>query len=372
MENLEVVTQARNAQHAVETGLIKTLPVMQIDPHTGEILKIYKSSHEATKETNIKSIDAISAMCHKKSKGTLAGYCWRYESDPDYTEQVVLFKEGITVDKICLDEPFYKKKSTVSVMKVDPETDEIIKVYNTVTEAAIDNGLKRHAPISIACTKLSSLSAGFHWRYIDNPLYTEKLVSYRICHPTEKPPTYRVSSYTPRNVTDPVLKIDPVSGCIIALYDNVKEAALENGVEQPTQISAVCRKTKNSTKGFIWRYADDDEYTEMVAAFREGRVIEKDPNQVLPETRRMNRPVLKIDPETSEIIEVYDSISKAARGNNLKRGDAIKDACTGKGLSSAGFRWKYADDPIYEAKLARFKRKQSKEGGPSKKKRKID
>lgn len=266
MENLEVVTATQNNRHAVETGLVKTRPVIQIDPCTGIVLKIYPNSREASKANGLEMVDGISAMCRKKAKGTLAGYCWRYESDTDYVDQVTALKKGIVLDKTVTVKPFYTKKTTKSVLKIDPKTDDIIKVYDMITEAAREH-LRTNGAIATACRDNLTLSAGYHWRYASDPLYQSKLTAYREEHPVEIPDTRR-SSYTPRNTTSPVLKIDTESDRILGLYDNIKVAATGNDIKNPTAITKVCKKSRNLAGGFKWRYADDPEYESKLASFK--------------------------------------------------------------------------------------------------------
>lgn len=53
LENLEVVTPWGNIQHAIENGLIKTTPVLQICPTTFKVIGEYKSIHEAERKTGV-------------------------------------------------------------------------------------------------------------------------------------------------------------------------------------------------------------------------------------------------------------------------------------------------------------------------------
>lgn len=84
-------------------------------------------------------------------------------------------------------------------------------------------------------------------------------------------------------------------------------------------MSKIC-KNAGITKGFRWRYTNNS-------------YVKKDFSA---------RSVCKIDLKTNEIIDIYPSISEAARSVG---GDAsyISRVCKGEYKSSKGFGWKYMD-----------------------------
>ena len=52
-----------------------------------------------------------------------------------------------------------------------------------------------------------------------------------------------------------------------------------------------------------------------------------------------SRSVAKIDPKTNEILQVYSSVSKAEKENNIPR--HIGAVCKGKRKTAGGFKWEY-------------------------------
>ena len=76
-------------------------------------------------------------------------------------------------------------------------------------------------------------------------------------------------------------------------------------------------------RGKIWRR----EYTETVEPVLTGKNGAK--------------PVVQIDPETKEVLNVYDSASAAARALGLTRPTGISKCCTGKAKMSAGYEWRF-------------------------------
>ncbi len=83
-DNLEWVTASENAQHAVDTGLIKhdslTRGVYQLDLNTGEIINTFSSITEASKAVGLYSASYISSVC-KGRKGSSGGYGWKYVNE---------------------------------------------------------------------------------------------------------------------------------------------------------------------------------------------------------------------------------------------------------------------------------------------------
>lgn len=62
------------------------------------------------------------------------------------------------------------------------------------------------------------------------------------------------------------------------------------------------------------------------------------------------RIVAKIDPETNLLLNVYESITDAARKLNLRSGDSkIVTVCKGKRKTTGGYKWRYIDDFMKEA-----------------------
>lgn len=90
VENLEWVTPSENMKHAFKTGLSKSNSIYQrksvamLDKFTGEILRVFESSHEAERQNGINQ-GSISKACHGKLK-TTGGYKWKYISKEEYEE----------------------------------------------------------------------------------------------------------------------------------------------------------------------------------------------------------------------------------------------------------------------------------------------
>lgn len=69
--NLEWITHKNNSKHAVEIGLIKTKKVLCVETN-----KIYKSIHEAARDTN--TFDGHIIKVCKGERKTTGGFRWKY------------------------------------------------------------------------------------------------------------------------------------------------------------------------------------------------------------------------------------------------------------------------------------------------------
>ena len=61
----------------------------------------------------------------------------------------------------------------------------------------------------------------------------------------------------------------------------------------------------------------------------------------LKQKKQSKRPVAKLDKETGEVLETFESIADAARSLGLKKGNHITEACQGKLKVVCGFCWTY-------------------------------
>lgn len=68
------------------------------------------------------------------------GYFWRDKTDDDV-------KNGFLINIEAVRSEYFKRLSTIrnykKIYKLDPNTKQIIKIYNTLTEAELDNGIPR-------------------------------------------------------------------------------------------------------------------------------------------------------------------------------------------------------------------------------------
>lgn len=115
----------------------------------------------------------------------------------------------------------------------------------------------------------------------------------------------------------PVLKIDINTNKIIETFDSVSAAAKAIGVNRATFREGL-QKHNNIYKGYKWFI-----------------------NTITETTRNFSsKSVIKLDPDTKEPLEYFESASAAARAVNLAGATLICRACK-NGTKSRGFYWKY-------------------------------
>ena len=125
----------------------------------------------------------------------------------------------------------------------------------------------------------------------------------------------------------PVNQYD-LHGNLIGTYKSISEASENTGVSARV-ICHICKKSFNhSSKGFVFRYVDDD-----------SPLVELDANKCRGNKERM-RPVIQYDLE-GNIIHKYMSMSEASRISGINR-RCIQDVLYGKQHTTHGYVFKFA------------------------------
>lgn len=122
---------------------------------SGKLIATYSSLREASDVTGISYKSMSQCASHKiKSSG---GYVWRYVDDP------VQFEKPKTCSESRKANGSYKYKP---VDQIDLETGEVIKTFNSLTEAAKELKVSRQNIFAVANHIKNSVSAaGYGWRY---------------------------------------------------------------------------------------------------------------------------------------------------------------------------------------------------------------
>lgn len=119
-------------------------PVYQLDIHKKQIIKKYNSSIEAIRELNL--CQSSFSQCVTGVNKTCGGYGWCYVEEYDYYVYPTLTKQVVQIDK---------------------NTNSVIKIWNSVKEAADSLGVDVSC-IRAVCNGRQKTSKGFKWRYLND------------------------------------------------------------------------------------------------------------------------------------------------------------------------------------------------------------
>ncbi len=146
LEILEVIEKIKNP----DTGNPKE--VYKIDRNTGKVLEKYKSIGTASKANNALR---VSACCWGIDK-TSGNYIWCFVSD--YTKEKI--KELVKLAQEDL------RGNPKKVLKIDRTTNQILKIYNSMTLASLDNPGISISSISMCCSGNTTRAGDFKWATI--------------------------------------------------------------------------------------------------------------------------------------------------------------------------------------------------------------
>lgn len=150
--NLEIVTQSENVIHSCYVLGNGVTPVLMLDKDTFEIIKKFPSIAQASKEMNLDD-GAIYKVCTCE-RNLADGYSWAFESD---------FNAGLIDKKKKKISSKYKHKIK-KVKQINPDTKEVIAVYEGARNAIKQTGIKT----IISCASGHCKTAGgFLWEYED-------------------------------------------------------------------------------------------------------------------------------------------------------------------------------------------------------------
>lgn len=153
VSNLEWVTSAGNTQHAVRTGLMQPTrekAVVQFSLSGNKIAE-YKSLSEAARLTG--SLNGKICQCCKLEREQHNGFQWRYKNECG--EKIQAVKEYRTKPK--------------KIAQIDPKTQEIVAVHNSIAEAArAVQGAGSAISNIVNHKKQTKIHKGFEWKIVDD------------------------------------------------------------------------------------------------------------------------------------------------------------------------------------------------------------
>lgn len=125
-------------------------------------------------------------------------------------------------------------------------TGEFIKKHSSVSAAAeyigIDYKTGQSSNISAACKRKITTAYNFIWKYENDPISVEELV--KNANSKRHHGNRKVNQYD-------------LNGNFIKTFNTISEAADSVGLKSITGITNACTGRSQSSKGYIWRYANE-------------------------------------------------------------------------------------------------------------------
>jgi hypothetical protein len=194
-----------------------------------------------------------------------------------------------------------QSNSNKSIYQIDINTGEILKKFNSITDAykELKLNFKNSSLISSACNDKVKVAYGYYWCYVDK--YDE----------------FIYKEYN--RIYNPILQFDK-NGNFIKEYSNIKNAAIENNLNQ-SQISHALNED-SSCGGFVWFHKD--KYDENVLKNKINRI-------------KKEYILYQLDLNTNEVINKFNSIKDAEEKTKIKH---ISLVLSGKRNHAGGYKWK--------------------------------
>lgn len=256
----------------------------------------------------------IYRCCDKKYR-LAYGYQWRYAKDVKGTENIapVDAKPSRTTEKsaVCqyaLDGTFLKK-------------------YDSIAEAAKDNGLENFSSIQSCAARVLNTAYGYQWRYADEVVGTQnietaireiKLFSKKICQ------------YT-------------LEGTLVKTYNNMIEAEKAlyetypelKGKELKANLNACCMGEQHTAYGYLWIYPDEQANAYKIFQNHLITSLKRESRK-----RKVNQYSLdgKYICTFPSVTAAKNSITPAANTSGIYR------CCFGKSHTAYGFIWRFHDE----------------------------
>ncbi|PGT01860.1 NUMOD1 domain-containing DNA-binding protein [Bacillus cereus] len=183
-----------------------------------------------------------------------------------------------------------------------------IKEFETMTEAYRETGV-HYSKISEVCNGNRRTSGGFMWRFED--IERDNEGNIEPAKPKQKLTQKKVFQYE-------------VDGTLIKTYVSTMEAAKVIGIDN-SKICAVCNGRRKTVKGYVFRYEGSD--FKGYSGFK--------PNGFRKKVKKMD-----LD---GEVLEVYNSLSEAARKNKTAPSN-IGNCCRGMSKTAIGYKWCFVEE----------------------------
>lgn len=288
-------------------GKEKQTFVMETDPKTNEVIKFWDSFNEAGNHYNI--------LPHTLRDNAIKGRVIKGRKFEQYNN---------TLDGVGL----FDYSDGNHIIQIVNESGNVIGEVDTYKKAtAITGDSDKTIRKFLANGETSQKGYRYVWKLstaeeVEAEPKIERVSKSRRKKKTESKPTKRYNRKVCQYSLD---------GELIHIFDNVGEAAKQIGLSYKHIANALNPNNKRTAGGYVWRYG--------------GEPFDYQPKPKKVKEVKENKRKKKVYQysEKGELIKVWDSISEAARANNITTA-GIVNCCTGKRPRSGRCIWRYEGD----------------------------
>lgn len=221
---------------------------------------------------------------------------------------------------------------------------KVINKFKNYSEATREVGLKGSSLISKICKNGYGSCAGHYWL---NGAEYKKKVSKNTLNDWLKN-NVRISKPIDRAST-PVVQLNKNTYELLNRYSTLNEAAEANGLDNKNGYDSIvkcCKFSRKSAKGFIWLLEEDyDNLTIDEIKQRHNEINNLNPNN--KKISKYTMPIVKLEKNSFDFVERYDSIIDAVESNDMNdKGsiDGIIRCCRFGRKSTNGYVWLLEED----------------------------
>lgn len=268
----------------------KERPFKQINPKTGETINIWKSLNHLSCNLEYPTTPIYMALA---SGITYKGYKWEYLTEEETKK---------------LKSENNKNKQPQRVVQIDPDTDEVIQIYESINQAAKRTKSNFSTLYNVLIGK-KKMTNGYKWRYfIEGDVIKDATVREK--KKRGRKPTLRK-----------ILQIDLKTGETIKVWNGTLEAQRAVGRPLQNHISRCCRGIISKAYDYKWQFQDEPHAYVYKYKFKAVSQYTTD----------------------GQFIKTYKSVTEASKALGILQ-NSISQCLNGKSRTAGKFVWKYADE----------------------------
>lgn len=161
-------------------------------------------------------------------------------------------------------------------------------------------------------------------------------------HPWKGKKNHYTSKRNKLMCSKPVLQFSK-NGDFIDRWSSAKEARRQTKINNITFCCDVKLENYNTVGGYIWMWEEDyiEEWLKERVYFAKNKY--RNFKGVAGKDNPESKAVAKLDKETGDVLDIFDTVTEAAKSVNSSR-DNVGAVCRGRQKTAKGFKWKFVKD----------------------------